>query len=152
MKTIGDPTVRALLIARLRALRPDSGGRWGSLSPHEMLCHLGDASEMVLRTRPRPNRVRDRHRPVFKGIWLWSAIPFPHGVRTHASHDPRLHGTRPRDFARDLDRVVASLDAIAAAQPDALEPLHGLFGTMTKRDWERWAWKHTDHHLRQFGV
>lgn len=29
---------------------------------------------------------------------------------------------------------------------------HFLFGTMTARDWYYWAWRHTDHHLRQFGL
>ena len=152
MNTIANPDVRASLIARLRALTPDHRGRWGTLTPHEMLCHLGDASEMVLRIRPRPNKVRDRARPVFKGIWLWSAVRFPRGVKTNPSHDPRDAGTKPQVFERDRERVIASLEQIASAHADSLEPLHGLFGTMTKRDWERWAWKHTDHHLRQFGV
>lgn len=152
MKTIADPATRASLIARLRALTPGNRGRWGKLTPHEMLCHLGDAFEMVLRTRPRPNKVPDRRRPIFKGIWLWSAIRFPHGVKTNPSHDPKRDGTKPQVFERDRERVIAGLEQIASAQADALEPLHGLFGTMTKPDWERWAWKHTDHHLRQFGL
>jgi hypothetical protein len=42
---------------------------------------------------------------------------------------------------------------IADAPVDAsLEPAHGFFGTMSTRDWQRWAWKHTEHHLRQFGL
>ena len=31
--------------------------RWGTLTPHEMLCHLDDAAEMVLRIRPRDRPV-----------------------------------------------------------------------------------------------
>ena len=152
MKTIADPATRGSLIARLRALTPESRGRWGTLTPHEMLCHLGDASEMVLRMRPRPSKVRERSRPIFKAIWLWSAIRFPHGVKTNASHDPRRDGTKPQVFDRDRERAITHLEGIAEAPAGALEPLHGLFGTMTKQDWERWAWKHTDHHLRQFGL
>jgi hypothetical protein len=29
---------------------------------------------------------------------------------------------------------------------------HGAFGPMTPADWHRWAYRHTDHHLRQFGL
>jgi hypothetical protein len=29
---------------------------------------------------------------------------------------------------------------------------HGLFGTMSLRDWQRWAYRHTNHHLRRFGI
>jgi hypothetical protein len=51
-----------------------------------------------------------------------------------------------------LLRAIAGIDGIAAAAPDALDPAHGLFGTMSLRDWQRWAYRHTDHHLRQFGL
>jgi hypothetical protein len=33
-----------------------------------------------------------------------------------------------------------------------MEAAHGVFGRMTLEDWQRWAYKHADHHLRQFGV
>jgi hypothetical protein len=29
---------------------------------------------------------------------------------------------------------------------------HRVFGLMTVADWQRWAYKHADHHLRQFGL
>ena len=77
MKTAADPEVLRSLVRRIQALEAQTPRRWGTMTAHEMLCHLGDAAEMVLR---------------------------------------------------------------------------GIFGTMTVADWQRWAWKHTDHHLRQFGV
>jgi citrate lyase beta subunit len=67
-------------------------------------------------------------------------------------HDPRAEGTQPAVFAQDLARAVAGLEGVAAAKPDQLEPVHGFFGTMSTADWQRWAYKHTDHHLRQFGL
>jgi hypothetical protein len=67
-------------------------------------------------------------------------------------HDPRAGGTRPTDFDRDRQRVVAALRTIAAAGAGSLEPAHGMFGPMTTGDWQRWAWRHTDYHLRQFGA
>jgi hypothetical protein len=32
--------------------------------------------------------------------------------------------------------------------------LEGLthFGAMLPKDWQRWGYRHTDHHLRQFGL
>jgi hypothetical protein len=38
------------------------------------------------------------------------------------------------------------------APPTALPANHAVFGAMTATDWYRWAYRHTDHHLRQFGV
>ena len=66
--------------------------------------------------------------------------------------DPKAGGTQPSVFARDLARAVAGLEGIAVAKSGTLEPAHGLFGTMSVADWQRWAYKHTDHHLRQFGL
>jgi hypothetical protein len=116
-----------------------------------MLCHLGDSTAMVLRTRPRTKPVPQRSRPLFKLMALWSPVRWPHGRATSPMLDPRAEGTRPATFAADLERAIDGLRGIAAAGPDALEPAHGLFGVMSRADWQRWAYKHTDHHLRQFG-
>jgi hypothetical protein len=151
-KTVADPRARQELVARFARLTPAHERRWGTLTPHEMLCHLGDAFEMALGVRPRPNRVRTRVRPLFKAVFLWSAVRWPHGIRTNPSHDPRAEGTRPGAFDADRARLVAGMNALATAAPGSLEPVHGIFGAMTVRDWQRWAWKHADHHLRQFGL
>lgn len=151
MRSVSEPAVLRSLIARLDRLRPDSGRRWGSLTPHEMLCHLGDAAEMVLRTRPRTDSVPLRRRPLVKLLALWTPLRWPHGWPTNPMHDPRALGTRPAGFAGDLARAVAGLNGIAAGT-GPLEPAHGYFGVMSRADWQRWAFKHTDHHLRQFGL
>ncbi len=152
MKTVSHPSVLSALLIRLYALRPDSTRRWGTLTPHEMLCHLGDAAEMVLLTRPRLEKVPARARPVIKRLALWSPLRWPHGWATNPMHDPRAQGTQPTVFASDLARAIAGLEGIARASPGALERAHGFFGTMSREDWQRWAYKHTDHHLRQFGL
>ena len=153
MKTVSDPAVVGSLKERLARLRPDAPRRWGSLTPHEMLCHLGDAWGMVLRSRPRSTPLPERSRPILKAIGLWSPMRWPHGRPTNPMHDPRVDGTRPSEFAADLARAIAGIEAIAAAGDEAgLEPMNGLFGRMSRRDWQRWTYKHTDHHLRQFGL
>jgi hypothetical protein len=67
-------------------------------------------------------------------------------------HDPKAEGTRPSDFIKDLSRAVAGIEGIAGAAANDLERVHGLFGTMSLRDWQRWVYRHTNHHLRQFGL
>lgn len=152
MRTVGDPDVLQGLLRRLGTIQPGSLRRWGTLTPHEMLCHLGDATEMVVGARPRKGTVRDRSRPLVKLLGLWSPIPWPHGWPTNPAHDPRAEGTRPSVFAHDLARAVSGLEAVAGAMPGSLIRTHGFFGTMSVRDWQRWAYRHTNHHLRQFGA
>jgi hypothetical protein len=89
---------------------------------------------------------------VVKALALWLPLRWPHGWPTNPMHDPKAGGTQPSVFTQDLVRAVAGLEGIAAARPDTLEPVHGFFGAMSVPDWQRWAYKHTDHHLRQFGL
>ncbi len=152
MKTISNPAVLLALTNRLRAVTPESQRRWGSLTPHEMLCHLGDAAEMVLRIRPRETRIPVRRRPIRKWVMLWAPIPWPHGWKTSPRLNPRVGGTKPSDFEADLQRVLAATQKLAAATAGDVEPAHGMIGAMSLGDWHRWAYKHTDHHLRQFGL
>jgi hypothetical protein len=152
MKTVADAEVLCSLKQRLEALQPGSQRLWGTLTPHELLCHLGDATEMVIGVRPRTCPVTQRSRPLLKWIALWSAMPWPRGRPTNPMHDPRAEGTRPSAFPHDLARLFAGLDALASATDGSLEPAHGFFGKMSTKDWQRWAYRHTDYHLRQFGL
>ena len=152
-RTIADTDALADLVRRLEALTPDTPRRWGVLTAHEMLCHLGDATAMVLRDRPRVTPVPNRRYRLRWALGLWAPLRWPHGLRTSPHYNPHTLGTKPTAFGRDLARAVDGLERLAAAAPDArLEPAHGFFGTMSRRDWQRWAWKHTEHHLRQFGL
>jgi hypothetical protein len=117
-----------------------------------MLCHLGDAAAMVLGIRPRKNELPLRRRPLIKALGLWSPIPWPAGWPTNAAHNPRLEGTKPSEFETDRQRAIDGVQGIADADPGALIAVHGFFGTMSLADWQRWAYRHSDHHLRQFRV
>ena len=153
MNTIADPLALTTLLDRLARLTPESERRWGSLTPGEMLCHLGDAEEGVLGRRLTPGpAVSGKPRPIFKWLFITSPLRWPKGVETRPGVNPRKEGTRPSDFELDRARVVSGLHALSAATADALAPAHFAFGPMTLKDWHRWAWRHVDHHLRQFGL
>jgi hypothetical protein len=87
-----------------------------------------------------------------KWIGLYAPLPWPHGIRTPPQVDPRLDGTRPGDFEQDRSRAIEGLRRLAAAPATAFAPTHSIFGAMTARDWMRWAYRHTNYHLRQFGL
>lgn len=141
------------LISRLSRLRPDTPRAWGSMSPAELLCHLADAADYVLGRRiPANVAVAGRFGGLVKWIALYAPLPWPKGkIVTQAWEDPRREGSRPGDFERDRERVIEGLRALAAPET-ALASRHTDFGAMSRADWHRWAWRHVDHHLRQFGL
>lgn len=148
MSSVADPAAILRLETRLCALRPDSPRQWGTLSPAEALCHLADGAARVL---GRPGGEPGPERTFRKWVAFRSPLPWPRGARTPPEIDPRASGTRPTDFEVDRKRAVEGLRAVAAATGVALPRSHALFGAMTPGDWHRWAYRHTDHHLRQFG-
>ena len=149
MPSIAEPTVLDGLEGRLRALRADTRRLWGTLTPEEVLCHLGDAATNVVGRLGDPAAVS---RPLRKWVALQSWIPWPHGAETSPQSNPRIDGTRPSDFERSRERAITALRALAGVSPELLPSSHKVFGAMSPSDWLRWAYKHTDHHLRQFGL
>lgn len=148
--SITTPAILEEMIARLDGLRPDTERRWGTMTPGEMVCHLADCSASILSRSDSKRPIK--HRPVFKWLALYTSIPWPHGRKTPASVDPRRGGTRPGDFESDRARAVESLRNFAAAPDAAFATSHAVFGSMTPRDWRHWACRHTDYHLKQFGL
>ena len=153
MKSVASPEVVEGLLARLGKLTPESERHWGTLSAGEMLCHLGDTLESVLRHRvppgPPPSEVP---RPFLKWVILYAPMPWPKGVKTRPGVNPKIDGTRPGSFEADRSRVITRLAELTTAPAEQLTPVHFMVGPMSRSDWQRWAYKHTDHHLRQFGL
>ena len=152
MKNLGDPRVVADLVSRLERVTPDAVRLWGTLTPGEMLCHLGDAARRILDSAGRKGHARPPRRPVYKLLALYSPLPWPKGrIKTRPEADPRLGGTRPGRFAEDRAAATAGLRELAVAPPELFPPSHFMFGKMSAADWRRWGYLHTDYHLRQFG-
>ena len=153
MKNIAQEGPRASLVSRLACLTPQSERRWGSLTPGEMLCHLGDTGDSVLGFRIPPGPAPSGNpRPVLKWLILYSPMPWPKGVKTRPGVNPHQEGTRPGEFEADRARVIEGLNSLAVAPAEGLAPFHFMVGPMSRPDWQRWAYKHVDHHLRQFGL
>ena len=150
-RTLADPGARAEVLRRLRALRPDSERRWGSLTPAEMMCHLADSFALGLGEREADGGVGTLRRVLFTWVALELPVPWPKGVPTRPTMDPRRQGTPPADWYADRERLVDAIERFAANGP-APHARHPLFGRLSRRRWLKWGWRHADHHLRQFGL
>jgi hypothetical protein len=147
-----DPVALSDVLRRVRALSPERRPRWGSMTAHEMVCHLCDAFRMPVASRPLPRRGNVLHRTLFKWIAFRTPMPWPKGAPTLRELNQAKGGTPPADFAQDVAHLEALIERFIALEPDVDRSFHPLFGRMTRRDWAVWAYRHTDHHLRQFGL
>jgi hypothetical protein len=152
MKSLARDDSTAEILRRLRDLRPDSVRQWGRMSVHQMVCHLKDCCLMATGEKQVSDVSRPMQRTVLKWIALYSPVRWPRGIRTRPEVDQESGGSSPADFATDLGEVETLLKVIAAARARNDWPMHPIFGPMSRTDWLRWAYLHTDHHLRQFGA
>ena len=151
MKTLARPQDLDDLRRRLRNVRPDCKALWGRMSAHQMICHVADVLRMALGERQVSAANGVLERTLIKWIALYAPVPWPAGFQTRPEVDQDCTGTRPVDFSADVAAVDALLGRVAARRRGAWPP-HPIFGPLSHRAWLRWAYLHTDHHLRQFGV
>jgi hypothetical protein len=62
-----------------------------------------------------------------------------------------LISRKPGEWEEEVEKLRVALSRFCERSGDDW-PAHPVFGRMTRRAWGALAYKHTDHHLRQFGV
>ena len=152
MKTLANESERGEILRRLRTVTVSSTRRWGHMSVHQMICHLSDSFLAVTGRKPMSMATGPLQRTVIKWVALYAPLRWPPGYPTRPELDQAVGGTRPADFLTDV-ALLESLFGQFTTDARALEGRqHPIFGPMSRADWLRWAYLHTDHHLRQFGA
>ena len=150
MPVLDQPGIVDQLTARLERLTAETARRWGTMTPHEMICHLSDSFHGMLGERRVSSANWSRlRRTLFKWIAFHTALPWPRGIPTLAEVNPHREGTKPSVFERDRTALLLVMRRFVA--PDNRYAPHPMFGEMTRDEWMIWTFRHVDHHLRQFG-
>jgi hypothetical protein len=148
MSTLSVPQTRVALRQRIVALRPDSPRQWGRMTPHQMLCHLSDAFRLADGSLPIPRVDNFLTRSVLRYMVLHTSIPWPKGAKTAPEVDQEQRGTKTVNWDSDHAELVRLYDAFSPH----VHVAHPFFGPMSGDDWNIWAYRHIDHHLRQFSA
>lgn len=153
MSSIAD-TQRAEEIARrLRNVTPDAQRQWGRMTAHQMICHLADAMRMTLNERPCAFIGNWMSMHVVKRIALYAPFPWPKGVKGMRELDQTDgDGTRPMQFEADRNELLQLIERVRTTPRDVQPPQHPMFGPLSWDQWMILAYRHCDHHLRQFGA
>jgi hypothetical protein len=149
-RSLAEPDAIDELINRLGKLHQERPRAWGRMTAHETLCHLADSFRSVLGERAVAPAETWLQRTVIKYIALHTSLAWPHGVQTRPENDQQIGGTRPAEFARDRADVIDLMRRFAL--PGTRYARHPTFGELTREEWMIWAYRHMDHHLRQFAV
>jgi hypothetical protein len=147
MKSVWNAADYQELCDRLERLSPDAAPGWGKFNAPQMVCHLVDAMKMANGTLPvKPKNIPIRYPPLKQLIIYW--LPFPKGAPTA----PELVARPPAEWHGELQELKRQLATFIARGRTAPFLPHPAFGRLSPRAWGVLVYRHTDHHLRQFGV
>ena len=113
----------------------------------QMAAHLNDALRMAAGELPVPSKRLPIRYPPLKQLIVY-VLPFPKGAPTAPALIARVAhrlDDEQRDFATLLDRVIAQ-------RGKGRWPEHPAFGHLSERAWGVLVYRHTNHHLDQFGA
>lgn len=146
MKTVFDPKVREELISRIQRLNSESVALWGKMSVFQMLKHCTSWEEMILRNK-RYKRVLPGL--LFGKIALRMVLKDEKPLGRNSPTIPDLKITGGGEVEPEKEKWIA----LIREYPLYTHPyfVHPFFGTMSNEQVGRFSYKHTDHHLRQFG-
>lgn len=148
MPTLADSTTRAATVSRIARLTPDATPAWGRMTAPQMLAHCADALRMAYGDLPCAAKNVPLARLALVKWLMLNVIPFPKGAPTAKE----LLSRPPAEWGSEREAIVALVERFGSESGRAAWPAHPLFGPMTGSQWGQLAWKHLDHHLRQFGV
>jgi uncharacterized protein DUF1569 len=139
---------RLAICQRIGSVTSASVPRWGQMDATAMLSHLRRSALMALAELP----VACKSKRVFQVFpvkhLILHLVPFPKGAPTA----PELVGRDGVPFDAIRSELLSLVERIGAGPREGDGPVHPLFGRLTFREWGVATYKHTDHHLRQFGA
>ncbi|NML41338.1 DUF1569 domain-containing protein [Chitinophaga sp. G-6-1-13] len=149
MKTIFDPSTRTELINRINSLNEHSRAQWGKMDVWQMTKHCTIWFEWIM----------GKNNPTYKQEWL-GRIFGKMALKSNTKDDRPMQKNMPagkqavKEKGGDVEQQKKIWINLIAACEHYSNPafIHDFFGKMTTEQIGVFAYKHADHHLRQFGV
>ena len=132
---------------RLARLAPGSMPRWGKFNAPRMVVHVADSIRMALGELPVAAKNTPLQLPILKHLAIY-VLPFPRSTPTA----PELLARAPAAWNGEIVTLGALVEKFATRSPRDEWPRHPIFGAMSGRAWGVLAYRHCDHHFRQFGI
>jgi hypothetical protein len=150
MPSLFEPQARQKIMERMSRLTPQTSRQWGKMEPAQMLAHCTAALQVATGDLPRKQPFLFKLiAPFAKSAFLSEDKPFVKNSPT----DPAFVVSDSRDFAKEKDRLTATVERFCSGGPaEAGKHEHSFLGRITGEQWGIVMYKHLDHHFRQFGA
>jgi hypothetical protein len=150
MKTIFDKNIRETLINRIEQIDEEKKAEWGKMNVFQMLNHNTYWNAWILGNDDHT------YKQAFMGK-IFGKIALKKMIENEKPFDkniPTSDQFKPKGLNGDLESEKSKWISLVTKYENYNNPnfIHDFFGKMTKEQIGILVYKHTDHHLRQFGV
>ncbi|MBD0850343.1 DUF1569 domain-containing protein [Maribacter arenosus] len=150
MKTIFDQKIKEALIERIEKINETDQAQWGKMNVYQMVRHNTYWNGWIL------GQDKHSYTQSFMGK-LFGKRVLKNMVKDEKPLDKNIPTSvqfKVKEISGDLDTEKAKWISLIKAFDNYDNPdfVHDFFGKMTKEQIGILAYKHTDHHLRQFGA
>jgi hypothetical protein len=145
MTSIFDKTTRSELIDRINSLDENNPAQWGKMSVFQMVKHCRLFEEMIL---GKTQYKRGFIGLLFGKMALKQNLKDEMPLRRNTPTLPEFIIKEDGNLAAEKTKWLALMDEYEHFSNHDF--VHPFFGKMTKEQVGYLAYKHTDHHLRQF--
>lgn len=144
MKSIFDKTTRDELISRINSLNENSMAEWGKMNVSQMMKHCSQWDEMALGKKHYKQSFFGK----LFGRMALKDIAKDEPLKKNLPTVPSFKIIEFANFTEEKNRWIKMLDEYTSYSGDGI--IHPFFGVMTKEQIGYFAYKHANHHLKQF--
>lgn len=146
---LNSPEIYKEVTARIAVITPETKCLWGNMNAAQMMKHLCLDMEIIL------NRLIVKHggnfitKTLFKKMILSDLKP-PKGGKTIPEIDVIGNNIKVKDFETERAYYLSLVNEFITSKN--LAEFHPRLGKMSAEEWYRYAYRHADYHLKQFGA
>jgi hypothetical protein len=149
MNSIYDKASNEAIIARINSLTSESKPVWGKMSAAQMLKHCTIASNVAFGKQD----LKINFLMKLLGKMLKKKVFYGGDMGKNSPTAKEFIVTDSIDFEKAKSDFIVNFRRFADEGKTSIKILnHPFWGKMTYEDWDALMWKHTNHHLEQFGV
>ncbi|WP_374548284.1 DUF1569 domain-containing protein [Flavobacterium sp.] len=149
MNSIYDKASNDSMIARINKLTPESKALWGKMNAAQMCRHCAIAIDIAF----GKGDLKVTFLMKLLGKMLKKKVFYGGEMGKNSPTAKEFIITEDLDLQKTKAELITNFSRFASEGKSVIKTMnHPFWGKMTYEDWDALMWKHTDHHLKQFGV
>ena len=149
MNSIFDKVSNEAIIDRINKLTPETKAVWGKMNAAQMCRHCTLASDVAFGKQD----LKINFAMKILGKILKKKVFYGGNMGENSPTAKEFIITNELELEKTKAELIRNFSRFVTEGKSAITVMnHPFWGKMTYEDWDALMWKHTDHHLRQFGV